>query len=277
MRISRIKQKLSRNEPVLITQLHLLDPSVYELTSLMGFDGIWMDLEHHTTSLETATQLMRAARVGSTDILARPANGEFMRIGRMLEAGAQGIMYPRCATAEEAAEVVKWSKFAPLGKRGFDGGNPDMPYCTMPISDYIQQANDNTFITIQLEEQSAVDQAEAIAAIPGVDALMLGPGDFSILEGFPGQFDHPRLQAAIDTIAAAARNQGKQWGMPAFHPEHARELMQQGARLLFHMADIIFVKNGLEQMQQQFSQLGFTFDNRLNQSAAHYLQGQNDE
>jgi len=273
MRPSRIKQKLSQNEPVLITQLHLLDPSIFELTSLMGFDGIWMDMEHHTYSVETATQLMRAARIGSSDILARPANGEFMRIGRMLEAGAQGIMYPRCSNAAEAAEVVKWSKFAPLGKRGFDGSGADMPYCTMPISDYIKQANENTFITIQLEEQSAVDQAEEIAAVPGVDALMLGPSDFSILEGVAGQFNHPKLQSAIQKIAEAAQNQGKHWGMPTFNTEHAQELMNQGARMLYHMADIIFVKNGLEQMQQQFSQLGFTFDNRLKETATHYSEG----
>jgi len=273
MRASRIKHKLSQDEPVLITQLHLLDASLFELTSLMGFDGIWMDMEHHTYSLETATQLMRAARIGSSDILARPANGEYMRIGRMLEAGAQGIMYPRCSNAAEAAEVVKWAKFAPLGKRGFDGSGADMPYCTMPVADYVQQANENTFITIQLEEQSAVDQAEEIAAVPGVDALMLGPADFSILEGFPGQFNHPQMQTAIQTIATAAANQGKHWGMPTFNLEHAQQLLQQGARMLYHMADIIFVKNGLEQMQQQFSQIGFSFDNRLTDSATHYTQG----
>ncbi|HBL44768.1 aldolase/citrate lyase family protein [Gimesia sp.] len=273
MRASRIKHKLSQDEPVLITQLHLLDASLFELTSLMGFDGIWMDMEHHTYSLETATQLMRAARIGASDILARPANGEYMRIGRMLEAGAQGIMYPRCSNAAEAAEVVKWAKFAPLGKRGFDGSGADMPYCTMPVADYVQQANENTFITIQLEEQSAVDQAEEIAAVPGVDALMLGPADFSILQGFPGQFNHPQMQTAIQTIATAAANQGKHWGMPTFNLEHAQQLLQQGARMLYHMADIIFVKNGLEQMQQQFSQIGFSFDNRLTDSATHYMQG----
>src|SRR5947209_8624548 len=120
MRTSRIKAKLKRNEPVLLTTLHLIDPSLYELTSLIGFDGIWMDLEHHGYSVETATALMRAARVGGADILARPAKGEFMRVGRLLEAGAQGIMYPRCADAAEAREVVRWSKFAPLGQRGFD-------------------------------------------------------------------------------------------------------------------------------------------------------------
>src|SRR5438876_5928046 len=107
MRPSKIKAKLRRGEPVLLTALLLTDPSVYELTSLMGFDGIWMDMEHHGYSLETATALMRAARVGpGVDIMVRPAKGEFMRMGRMLEAGAQGILYPRCEDAAEARQVV---------------------------------------------------------------------------------------------------------------------------------------------------------------------------
>src|SRR5262245_8916841 len=107
MRFSNIKAKWARNEPALCVQLHLTDPSVFELTSLLGFDGIWMDLEHHGYSLETAAHLMRAARVGGTDIVARPGKKEFMRMGRMLESGAQAIMYPRCESAEEAADVVR--------------------------------------------------------------------------------------------------------------------------------------------------------------------------
>src|SRR5437016_14514639 len=145
MRISRVKSKLARNEPVLLTTLHLTDPSLYELTSLMGFDGIWMDLEHHGYSLETAMTLMRAARVGSTDVMVRPAKGEFMRLGRVLEAGPQGIMYPRCADAAEAREVVAWAKFAPLGRRGLDGANADAPYCSMPVDAYVRAANEQTF------------------------------------------------------------------------------------------------------------------------------------
>ncbi len=141
MRFSRVKAKLRRDEPALITTCHYIDPSVYEMTSLMGFDGIWMDLEHHPTSVETAANLMRAARVGSSDIIARPAKGELMRMGRLLECGAQGIMYPRCESAEEAAEVVRWAKFAPQGERGIDGANGDAPFCFMPMPEYIKLAN----------------------------------------------------------------------------------------------------------------------------------------
>src|SRR3954467_7201213 len=168
MRNSVVKAKLRRGEPALITCLHFGDPALYEMASLMGFDALWIDLEHHPISVEHAANLMRAARAGASDIIARPGKGEFMRMCRMLEAGAQGIMYPRCESAAEAAEVVKWAKFPPVGKRGFDGGNADMPYCTMSPAQYIKEANEQTFIAIQIEEETALKNAEEIAAVPGV-------------------------------------------------------------------------------------------------------------
>lgn len=262
MRPSRIRAKLAQGEPALCTTLHLNDPSVFELASLMGFDGIWLDLEHHAHSVETAGQLMRAARVGAADIVARPAKGEFMRMSRLLEAGAQAIMYPRCHGPEEAAEVVRWAKFAPVGQRGLDGGNPDGLYCAAPLLEYLAHANRETFIIIQLEHDRAVSQAEAIAATPGVDAIMFGPGDYSLLEGFPGQFDHPRLESARKTIAAAAKNAGKHWALPVGNVEQTAAALEMGARLFFCGADIGFVKNGLDQLQQQFAPLGFSFEPR---------------
>ncbi len=263
MRPSKIKAKLRRNEPVLLTTLHFTDPSAYELAGLMGFDGIWMDLEHHGYSVETAGSLMRAARVGNIDIMARMAKGEFMRMGRLLEAGATGIMYPRCESAAEAREVVKWSKFAPLGRRGFDGGNPDMPYCTMGVADYIKKANDETFVVVQIEDQESLAQVDEIAAVPGVDVIFFGPADFTVLSGIPGQFDHPLVHDAIQKINAATKKAGIHWGMPSGTVERSKQLLDIGARFIAHGADIIFLKQGLEAMQKSFVPLGFTFENRV--------------
>ena len=263
MRISRVKAKLRKHEPVLMTALHVLDPQIFEMVSLLGFDGIWLDMEHHPTSLETAATLIRAARVGGSDVMVRPAKGEFMRLGRMLEVGAQGIMYPRCASAAEAREVVQWSKFAPVGQRGFDGGNSDMPYCSMTMPDYTKTANEETFVVIQLEDQAAVDQAEDIAAVPGVDVLFFGPGDFTILSGIPGEFDHPKVEQAMQTVSAAAKKTGKNWGMPSWSVEMTQKLLGMGARFLAHGCDLVMVKTGMEETQRKFAPLGFTFDNRL--------------
>ena len=268
MKRSRIKAKLLRNEPVLVTTLHLTDPSLFEMTSLMGFDGIWMDLEHHAYSVETAAGLMRAARVGSSDIIARPAKGEFMRMARLLEAGAQGIMYPRCDDAEEAAEVVRWAKFAPLGERGCDGANGDAPYCSIPIAEYVELANRETFLVVQVEQAHAVEQAEAIAAVEGVDVLMLGPGDFSVLSGVPGELRHASVVKAMEDIARAARNTGKHWGTTCSGSAQMATLLELGAKFVCCGADILMVKRGLEQMQLECAELGFRFDNKLTTSSS---------
>jgi 4-hydroxy-2-oxoheptanedioate aldolase len=263
MRPSKIKAKLRRGEPVLVTTIHYMDPSAYELASLMGFDGLWMDLEHHACSLETAAGLMRAARAGTADMLVRPAKGEYMRLGRILEAGAQGIMYPRCSNAAEAREVVKWAKFAPLGQRGIDTGNADTPYCSVPLDQYVREANEQTFLVVQLEDRDAVANAREIAEVEGVDVLFFGPGDFTVLSGIPGQFEHPLVEEAIRTVAAAAKAAGKHWGMPVGTPERARQILDLGGRLLAHGADLLWVKAGLEETRNRFGPLGFTFDGRF--------------
>jgi 4-hydroxy-2-oxoheptanedioate aldolase len=259
MRHSRIKAKLSRNEPALCTTLTLAAPEVFELVSLMGFDGIWLDMEHHQHSVETASQLMRAARVGGADLVVRPAKGEFMRMARLLEVGARAIMYPRCESAEEAAEVVRWAKFAPLGQRGFDGANADSDYFGYSVTEYVAHANRETVLILQVEDQRAVDQAEAIVAVPGVDAIMLGPADFSILEGIPGQFEHPRIDAAIRQIAAAAKNAGKHWARTVGTVKQAQESLELGARLIFQGGDILFIRRALEALRSDYETLGFQF------------------
>ncbi len=257
---SRIKAKLAQDQPALVTAICLGDPSLFELASLMGFDGIWLDLEHHAHSLEAANNFIRAARVGVSDVIARPAKGEFMRLSRLLEAGAKGIMYPRCDNAKEAAEVVRWAKFAPLGERGCDGANPDQPYCSMPTDEYIATANRETFIVVQIEQAGALERVEAIAAVPGVDFLMLGPADFTVLSGIPGQFDSAPVQNAMQRIAAAAHNAGIHWGATCATPRHIERALEMGARFICHGADILHVKRGLEQIRKDCLSLGFTFD-----------------
>jgi len=206
---------------------------------------------------------MRAARVGVSDIIARPAKGEFMRLGRLLEAGATGIMYPRCQHAEEAAEVVRAARFAPLGTRGVDGGNADMPYASMSLPAYISAANARTFIFIQIEDPDSLEHVEKIAAVPGVDGIFFGPGDFSVLAGIPEQFDHPRIVAAQERISDACRAHGRRWGMPGLDHDHVQRILRLGASFIAWGTDIVVLKEGFESIQKSFARFGFNFDNQL--------------
>lgn len=170
-------------------------------------------------------------------------------MSRLLELGASGIMYPRCESPAEAQEVIQWAKFAPLGQRGFDGSGADVPYLMTPMQTYLRQANEETFVIIQLETPQAVEQAAAIAAVDGVDMLMLGPADFSILAGIPGEFDHPKILQAIETVASAAQSQGKTWAATCGSVGQARRMVDRGARLVFIGCDLVFVKQGFDRLQ----------------------------
>lgn len=256
MRVSRVLSRLKEGKPSWGLTMHCTDPSFFEMAALLDVQAIWMDMEHHGYSVETASNQMRATRVANTDVVARPAKGEFMRMARMLEMGATGIMYPRCDSPEEAAEVVKWSKFAPIGKRGCDTGNPDAPYCITPMTEYLKAANEQTFVIIQLEEQHAVDQADEIAAVEGVDFLMLGPGDYGVLSGFPGDMNHPKIDDAINKIASAAAKHNKHWVATCPTLDHAKRYLDLGAGLLFHGGDLTILKAGIEQIQASMLGLG---------------------
>jgi len=269
---SRVLRNLSQGLPTLGSALHLIDPTVFEMASLMGIEAIWLDLEHHPTSVETAANLIRAARVGGTDVVARPANGEFARMARLLEAGARGIMYPRCASADEAREVVRWAKFAPVGERGFDGSGPDVPFLLTPMTQYLQQANRETFLIIQIESQGALDQIEQIAAVPGIDFLMLGPADFSILSGIPGEFQNPRIRSALERVATAAQQAGIHWAATCGSLEQAQEYVEMGAKLVFHGCDLVAIFQEFQRVVDGFKKFRPSVESvHQNQNGSSYL------
>ncbi|MGD9636897.1 MAG: HpcH/HpaI aldolase/citrate lyase family protein [Pirellulales bacterium] len=256
MKTNGIKQRLAKNEPCFITTLHLADPTVYELASSIGIEGIWLDMEHRAFNLETVQKLMTAARAGGTsDVIVRTSRHELQLITRVLECGAQGVIYPRCSDAEEAREVVRAAKFAPLGVRGCDGWGRDAPFGQMPLEQYVRAANAETLIVIQIETPEALENAAAIAQVEGVDVLMFGMGDFSVLSGVPGQVRHPTVLDASRRVCDAALKAGKHFGQPVGSMEAAEELIAMGGRMLFHNADVLMIDRGLRNMQEQIARL----------------------
>ncbi len=124
------------------------------------------------------------------------------------------------------------------------------------MQEYLKRANQETYLIVQVEDQQGVNRAESILNVEGVSFLMLGPGDFSILSGFPGDIDHPKVQAAIDTVAAAAGNTGKHWAATAGSAERAAALVQAGCDLVFHQADILLIRDGFEATRSRLTEAG---------------------
>jgi 4-hydroxy-2-oxoheptanedioate aldolase len=189
------------------------------------------------------------------DVLARPARWETMRMGRLLETGASGIMYPRCESAEEAREVIRWSKFHPQGERGFDGGSADNNFGSYPAGDYTKKANEETWITIQIESPSALPHVREIAETEGVDCIFFGPGDFSQLSGRPGQIKDPEVLEAAKQIAKETIAAGKVFGTLVFDMDHSKYMRDAGAQMLVHGADILYYKNAYQKLLEDYSSL----------------------
>jgi 4-hydroxy-2-oxoheptanedioate aldolase len=244
---------------VLATVAHFSDPQSAELIGLMGIDCLWVDLEHQPLGVSEFEEMARAARVSDMDVMARAAKGEFLRAARLLEAGTTLLMYPRCESEAEARSLVLAAKFPPLGERGFFSASPDNPYTLTPPTEYIRIANEQTVLLAQIESPAAVKQAHAIAGVDGIDMLFFGPGDFSVLAGVPGEFEHPTVRAAMAETAGYAREAGKRFGTLVGTIDQAKRALDLGASLLAYGSDLTFARGALQQMKTNFSGLGFEF------------------
>ena len=259
MQPSRVRQRWAQGKPVFCTQVKLTDPTCSELIAMQGYDCIWVDLEHHPHHLETLVALTRGAQRYGADILARPAKWEYMRMGRMLEAGAHGILYPRCDDATEAAEVIRWAKFAPMGERGVDTSNPDNPFGTTPAAEYVRMANAETFIAVQIESPAAVPHARAMAEVEGVDIVFFGPGDYSVLTGLPGQTTHASVLEARATVCRETLAGGARFGTLCFSLEDVKRVLGMGATFIAYMSDLGLIRSGFDALRQDLEAMGFDF------------------
>lgn len=248
-------EKLRAGQPVLCTKMNTTDPVIADMIGRLGFDVLWLCMEHTGIDWDRLGHLIRTASMNGMDTMVRVAKGSYCDYIRPLEAGATGLMVPHCMSGEEARRIGRATKFHPRGRRPLDGGNSDGEYCLMGLDDYLSQANENTFVIVQVEDPEAIDEIDAIAAAPGVDGLFVGPADLSHGLGVPGQMGHPEVQRAIERVAAACAANGKFWGLPT-SLESAPRYMEMGARYLTHGADVLGLAPYFRNIREQFGKLG---------------------
>jgi 4-hydroxy-2-oxoheptanedioate aldolase len=162
------------------------------------------------------------------------------------------------ANAAEARQIVDWVRFHPVGRRALDGGNVDGNFCLTPLTDYLHHSNTERIVILQIESPEALSHVEEIAAVPGFDALLFGPGDFSHRIGKVGQLDLPEVVSARKRVAAAAVKHGK-FAMTAGLIAPFADLVAEGHKLIGIGADVVgvsaYVKQRLELVQSQIATL----------------------
>ena len=230
------------------------EPWLAEFIGRAGYDLIWLDMEHRDFDYGVVAPMALACRATGIDLMVRILKTGYSSPMRVLEAGANGIMVPHCRSAAEARQWVEWTRFHPLGARGYDGAGPDADFALVEPTTYMKHANQQTFLVLQIEDRDALEHVDQIVAVEGVDALFVGPADLTISFGVPFQFTHPDVQKAIDRIANAAAKAGKWWGMPTGTAEATQQALSRGARIVTGGNDHMILVRGYEAGLKNFPQ-----------------------
>ncbi len=241
---NRAMQMLQHDELVLCMGVNQMrTPNVAMIAAACGFDAIYIDLEHNPTSLETAAAICVAALgVGVTPI-ARVSSHDPHDATRILDCGAQGVMVPHVGSAAEARAVVEACRFAPIGHRSAAGTVPALGYAALKQPEINRLLNEHTLLIAMLETPAAIEQADAIAAVPGIDMLHIGSTDLSTEMGIPGEYKHERMRAAYQAAAQAARAHGKSFGVGGVREdlEFQGWLLKLGMRYLTGGSDVGYI------------------------------------
>ncbi|MDX2037203.1 MAG: aldolase/citrate lyase family protein [Isosphaeraceae bacterium] len=251
----RIKRILADGGTVRLFGIgQLASPKLIEIVCEHGdFDGLWLDSEHAGLNIQEIELATMACRAHDVDHFVRMPATDYASVMRVLEAGAGGVMISMVRSAEEADRAVRWAKFAPRGERGLNGGNRDGRFGLMPLAEYVEKANAETFVGIQIETVQAIAAAAEIARVPDVDLLFVGPADISQALGVPGQFEHPRCLEAIESIARACAEAGKPWGIVPRGPEYAARMAGWGCRMFMLASDIHVVHAGIRAAKERYA------------------------
>jgi 2-keto-3-deoxy-L-rhamnonate aldolase RhmA len=199
MQSNRTKQLLEAGGTALGCVIQqLASPEVPAILAAAGFDYVFIDLEHGCIDLQTVQALIRSSMHHGITPLVRVGELLYSLVARVLDAGAQGIILPRVEDPHLLERAVLWTKYPPIGTRGFGITPVQLNYEAHSFPEIISHLNAQTSVIVQIESEGAVARAADLISVGGVDVAMIGPADLSIALGVPGEMEHPKLLRAIE-------------------------------------------------------------------------------
>jgi len=228
---------------------------IVELYGMIGLDFVWIDMEHSDFSFRDLSDLTCAARSVGISPLVRIAENDPKLIMKSLECGADGLVIPDVRNAQEAGKIVQAAKFFPLGTRGLAGSDIKCRYGLTDLKTYMAENNNQTLLVPQIEHKDAVQEAEKIVSVDGIDLLFVGRMDLSQSLGQPGQMNHPLVSEATIKVATVCKNQGKGFALAVGSPEDAKKAISLGARFLVIASEMSLIRTRLQEVFAKYREL----------------------
>ena len=219
-----------------------------------GYDAIWLDAEHNTWDRRELQRMLALHHLANIDCIVRTGSRNATDLYHLLEDGATGLMIPLVSSAAEAAALAQAVKFAPIGQRGLDGAGIDNNFYLEGTATYPAAANRETLLIVQIETPEALENIDGIAATKGLDGLFIGPGDLALRLNCPLDWDHPKMVAAEDTVAAAAARHNVAWGRPGGSVAQIKRIADKGGKLIAHGSDFGAIMSMLPTYAKAFNE-----------------------
>ena len=255
---NRLKEMFAAGEVALCMRTVLARTTeVAFMAEAAGFDCFYMDLEHCTASLAETGQICSAATAIGLPALVRVPSHDDPAITKLLDAGAAGIIAPHVDTAAQARTVVDACCFAPLGRRSASGPAFQFGYAAMPLAEQARRVNEATLVAVMLETAEAVRNAREIAAVPGVDLLLIGTNDLGLDLGIPGDYGAARIADAYRSTGEACREHGKTLGIAGIgDPAILARYVALGARFISAGTDTGFLLGAMRGRVSELRAMG---------------------
>ena len=242
-----VKEKAKSGKMVCGTMIRVTrNPAIVCLAKQAGLDFVMFDCEHGVFTTETLHDIMMTAMSLGLEAYARVPTPTKDYISRILDCGASGIMAPMTETVEQAENLVYYSKYPPIGNRGFTSA-ANNGYKGGKHEDILQEANARVMTIAQIETKLGVENAEKIAAVNGIDALLIGPNDLSIDLGIPGDLNNPIEIEAIKTVATACKKHEKLFTIHA-KPEY-QDRFKGYLSFIMQMGETEFITEGFQRIK----------------------------
>ncbi len=233
------RTRLRSSDFLLGTWVTMLDPVAAELLAGSGFDFLVADTEHGALGTDDLMAVLIATRAAGVPVLARVGANEPVRIMHALDVGASGVVIPQIRTVADVERAIAWCRYPPVGLRGIAPRRASE--YGRRTADYMAVANDLVTCCIQIETREALADLDVILGVPGIDALLIGPNDFSASLGHTGDLAHPEVESAIDLVLARAAAHGIPAGIWTQSTTVVRARRAQGFRFATVGADYGFM------------------------------------